>query len=105
LYFSPGLTVLSTQLKPIALAVTASLDEVIIENGKVFPNPVNDILNIAFDQALDSVVIYNLLGQEVITKTINANETTIDVSQLPLGTYLVKINTGDTVKTLKVIKQ
>lgn len=71
---------------------------------KIFPNPVKDILNISFDKEITLVSLYNLLGQEVITSPINANETTIDVSQLTSGTYLLKINSGNSVKTLKVIK-
>jgi alpha-tubulin suppressor-like RCC1 family protein len=72
---------------------------------KVYPNPVNNLLNISFDQTMNSVALYNLLGQEVITKLVNANETSIDVSALPSGTYLIKVNTEDKVKSLKVVKQ
>jgi hypothetical protein len=54
---------------------------------------------------MNSVALYNLLGQEVITKLVNANETSIDVSALPSGTYLIKVNTEDKVKSLKVVKQ
>ena len=72
---------------------------------KVYPNPVNDILNISFEQGISSVSIYNLLGQEVFTKSINANETTIDVSNFAAGTYLVKVQVDNEVQTLKVIKK
>lgn len=75
-------------------------------NVKVYPNPVNDVLSISFEQGISSVAIFNLLGQEVFSKSINANETTINVSNLAAGTYLVKveIDTND-VKTIKVIKK
>jgi len=90
----------------ISIQTTLEVDDFETSNElKAFPNPVSDILNISFYQAMDSVVIYNLLGQEVLTKSINANETSIDVSQLPQGTYLVKVNSGDAVKTIKIIKQ
>lgn len=72
---------------------------------KAYPNPVKDSLTIAFEQGISTISIYNLVGQEVITKVINANETTIDVATLPSGTYLVKVHSGDESKTLKVIKQ
>ena len=59
----------------------------------------------AFEEIMKSVEIYNLLGQEVISKSINANETSIDVSQLPSGTYFVKVQIANTSKTIKVIKR
>ncbi|NBL63691.1 T9SS type A sorting domain-containing protein [Flavobacterium sp. NST-5] len=74
-------------------------------NVKVYPNPVNDILNISFEQGISSVTIYNLLGQEVLSKSINASETAINVSNLAVGTYLVKVkNDNKEVKTIKIVK-
>ena len=72
---------------------------------KAYPNPVKDSLTIAFEQGISTISIYNLVGQEVIAKVINANETTIDVAALPSGTYLVKVYSGDDSKTIKVLKQ
>ena len=75
------------------------------ENAIVYPNPVQNTLNVALDQKIDNVSIYNALGQQVSAKTINATEGTIDVSALQAGSYFVKVVSGDEVKTLKVIKQ
>jgi alpha-tubulin suppressor-like RCC1 family protein len=72
---------------------------------KAYPNPVTDILNISFEQGISFVSIYNLVGQEVFSKSINANETTIDVSNLSAGTYLVKVQVDNEAKTIKVIKK
>jgi len=33
----------------------------------------------------------NLLGQEMISKSVNKEETTIDVTHLNAGTYLLKL--------------
>jgi hypothetical protein len=71
-----------------------------------FPNPVKDILHIAYSKTIANVAVYNILGQEVLTKTINADQSQINVSNLSKGTYLVKVTTEDgTVKTIKVIKE
>ena len=72
---------------------------------KAYPNPVKDSLTIAFEHGISTISIYNLVGQEVIAKVINANETMIDVAALPSGTYLVKVYSGDDSKTIKVLKQ
>jgi hypothetical protein len=47
----------------------------------------------------------NLLGQEVITRDVNATSTQIDMSQLSSGAYIVNVTVGDTIKTIKVVKQ
>ncbi len=75
------------------------------ENFKVYPNPVKDVLNISYTQNITNVEVYNMLGQQVITKTVNANQGQIDMSNLALGTYLVKVTADSQTNTIKVIKQ
>lgn len=82
-----------------------SVENFTVNEVRIYSNPVNDVVNLSFDQAMTSVAVYNLLGQEVITKWVKANETSIDVSALPSGTYLIKVAVNDTVKTVKVVKQ
>ncbi|MCQ9634289.1 T9SS type A sorting domain-containing protein [Chryseobacterium sp. WG23] len=73
---------------------------------KVYPNPVQDILTISFDQKMLSVSVYNAAGQQVLTKAINDTKGTIDVSGLVSGGYLVKVNTAnDLIRMVKVIKR
>jgi|GEM_PF-816990 len=72
---------------------------------KAYPNPVNDILNVSYAENINNIEVYNLLGQKVITKTINASKGQLDMSDLPAGSYLVKIMAGNQVQTLKIIKE
>ena len=76
-----------------------------MDKVKLYPNPVNDVLNISLDKEITGVSIYNLLGQEVLSKSINSNETSIDVADLTTGTYLIKATSNNEVKTLKIVKQ
>lgn len=69
------------------------------------PNPVKDILNLSYTQNITRVQVVNLLGQEVIAKSMNATQSQIDMSHLPNGTYLVRVSSDDQVKTIKVIKE
>ena len=76
------------------------------KNVKLYPNPVNDILYLSFDNEITTVTIYNLVGQEVITKAVNSNETSIEVAGLAAGTYLVKLTTPEGITIdKKMIKQ
>lgn len=70
-----------------------------------YPNPVKDVLNINYINNITSVSVYNLLGQEILKKSINGNLARIDMSVLAKGTYLVKINSNELVKTIKILKQ
>lgn len=70
-----------------------------------YPNPVIDVLNLSYSQNIDKVEVINLLGQEVITKSVNATQGQIDMSNLPVGTYIVRVTSEDQVKTIKVIKE
>ena len=71
----------------------------------VYPNPVKDILNINYTENITKIQVVNMLGQEVISKSVNNTQNQIDMSHLVQGTYLVKITSNDLVKTMKVIKQ
>ncbi|MEO8516024.1 MAG: T9SS type A sorting domain-containing protein [Flavobacterium sp.] len=75
-------------------------------NGfSAYPNPVKDILNLSYTKEISSVSVYNLLGQVVMTKTINATQSKVDLSTLASGTYLVKVNVDGLLKTIKIVKQ
>ena len=74
-------------------------------NFKAYPNPVSNILNLSYDQNISDVSIFNLLGQNVVSKTINDTNGDIDMSGLPSGSYLVKVTAEGQTKTIKVIKQ
>lgn len=72
---------------------------------RYFPNPVKDVLNISYSSDITGVSVYNLLGQLVLAREVNATETAVDMSALADGTYIVNITSGENVKTLKVVKK
>ena len=69
-----------------------------------YPNPVKDVLNVSYIRNISSVEVYNIVGQQVMVKTINGNEGQVDMSGLAAGTYMVKVTADSTSKTIKVIK-
>jgi hypothetical protein len=71
----------------------------------VFPNPASNKLNITTTNNIQDVVIYNSLGQVVLTTSPNASDVNIDIATLPNGFYTVKasVNGVDTFK--KIIKE
>ncbi|HCM34072.1 T9SS type A sorting domain-containing protein [Chryseobacterium sp.] len=105
-----GITVNRTIFVPVGCPTSDVLrvDAVSTQSDqlKVYPNPVQNDLMVSFDQKILSVTVYNAAGQLVLTKAINDTKGTINVSALPSGVYLVKVNAAnDFVKTVKVIKR
>lgn len=71
----------------------------------VYPNPVRDVLTVSYDKGITAVSVYNLLGQQVLSKNLNTNAAGIDMSGFPSGTYLVRIEADSKLKTVKIIKE
>ncbi|WP_309642543.1 T9SS type A sorting domain-containing protein [Flavobacterium sp.] len=74
-------------------------------NFLYYPNPVKNVLNLNYNQAITTVAVSNLLGQEVITKSLNANQGLVDMSNLASGIYLVKVTANLQTKTIKISKE
>jgi len=70
-----------------------------------YPNPVTSILNIEYTAEFMNVEVFNMLGQKVLAKNVNADTTQIDMSHLPSATYLVKVSAENVSKTIKVVKK
>ncbi|MES2865066.1 MAG: T9SS type A sorting domain-containing protein [Bacteroidota bacterium] len=77
----------------------------IINSVKLSPNPVTDILNIENDYQINSIKIYNQLGQMVFGKEINNNTTQLDLSVINSGIYNVLIETEKGLVNHKIVKK
>ena len=73
-------------------------------NFNYYPNPVTDVLTVSYSNAISEIVVYNLLGQQVLTAKPNATQTQVDLSGLNTGTYMVKVTSDEVTKTVKVVK-
>jgi hypothetical protein len=89
------------------LTVSETLGTGSFDNGSFtyYPNPVKNVLNLSYNQAISNVEVFNLLGQKVSSDKFNANEAQVDMSHLSSGAYMVKVTSEGQVKTIKVIKQ
>lgn len=71
----------------------------------VYPNPVKDVLTIQNQNPIDRVEIYALNGAKVMIVEAALNKINIDTQHLQSGTYIVKVISGNQVKSIKVIKK
>lgn len=73
----------------------------------VFPNPVEDLLQIQLIQnkTVAEIKIYNLFGQIIIKTTLTGIESSIDISGLQNGVYIIEVATTSNISRQKFIKQ
>ena len=72
----------------------------------VFPNPVNNILNINIKESntISGITIYNLVGKEVSSIILKNGNNQLDVSKLSSGVYFYAIKSNhDIIETKKLI--
>ena len=70
-----------------------------------YPNPVINLLNISYSQEMTNVKVYNMVGQQLLNKNVNATSTKIDMSGYANGAYFIKVSTENAMKTVRVIKK
>ncbi|PWH87086.1 T9SS type A sorting domain-containing protein [Brumimicrobium oceani] len=71
----------------------------------VYPNPVNEVLNISNENGLvESVELVSTTGSVVYTSSVSASNFTVNTAELNAGIYFVNVRTANGVKTFKVVK-
>lgn len=86
--------------------LTSATNAINSNEVSVFPNPSNNVLNIRSGKSLLKAEISNLLGQSVRQINLSGLETSISVSDLAAGNYILRLTTEDgVVSTRKFTKQ
>jgi len=68
------------------------------------PNPVRDNLYLQTEITIQQVEIYNMLGQKLLDQNSNSKNTNLDVTELPKGTYYLKVIFDEGFKTFTIQK-
>ena len=97
--FDPNYHIISRNNTATLNVETFSIDEVI----SLYPNPVENILTVKIpnDVQLQSIILFNELGQKVL----EGNTATIDMTSLSQGVYQVKLFTNEGEIHKKLIKK
>lgn len=91
----------------VAITVTEELAvaDHTIAGFAYYPNPVSNVLFLRANTLIDSVVVYNHIGQSVLDLKLNATEGQVDFSSLPTGAYFIKVASEGKITTNKLIKK
>jgi hypothetical protein len=83
--------------------VPNSIEETNAQKVSIYPNPVNDVLNVNA-AGFDKVEIVNFLGQVVYSNQVTATDFQINTADLTAGVYFVRLS-GDNTVTKKFVKE
>ena len=64
----------------------------------------NNNLVMSASSSLENIQLYNLLGQEVFSKSLSNTNETINIASLDTGTYIAKVSIQGTSKSFKIVK-
>ena len=79
---------------------TLNTDSFIVDNNlSIYPNPANDFINIQSNQQIGEIIVYSVLGQQVL-RTTGGFEKQLNIAQLKPGFYFIKTRLG----TQRIIK-
>ncbi|WP_338811956.1 GEVED domain-containing protein [Bernardetia sp. Wsw4-3y2] len=83
--------------------VSASADFAFV----AYPNPASSLLNVklGYFGVNSELVVYSVTGTEIIRASLDKQNTTLDISKLARGMYILSVNNGREVETIKFIKE
>ena len=87
----------------IQLGEISSVSKVSLNNIKVMPNPATDYIMIQTDQTVE-VIMNNVVGAIVLSEIVEPNST-IDISSLKAGIYIVNVKADNKVTSIRLIKE
>lgn len=78
------------------------------ESFTVYPNPTNGLVSIKLKDnttVIDQIIVCDVLGKKVKTKSFKSSNVMLDLSDLNKGVYFIKLQSGELEKIVKVVKQ
>ena len=81
------------------------VDDNAIAGFSYYPNPANDAVNLQSVDTIEKVAIYNMLGQMVLDRSVDATNSQLNVSHLATGTYVMQVTVNGQTGTYRLIKQ
>lgn len=82
---------------------TTGIDVSVDSTIDLFPNPTSDIIYITGLSQPAEVMLYSIQGR--LLKTVDQVESTIDISDLPAGVYILNLTSGDQVLRERIVKR
>ncbi|TXK73875.1 GEVED domain-containing protein [Mesonia sp. HuA40] len=93
-----------SELLGITVHSELSTTNPVLEGLSYYPNPMVDFIQVSHTSPIESLTVYNLLGEEIASKKVGANEARLDVGNLASGPYFMRVKVGSNWVIVKLIK-
>lgn len=90
-------------LTGISTLDTKNFDQ--LSDIKVYPNPVSNLVKVEAKSSVDKIILYSMYGQMVNQYFPKTSAYEINMEAFSTGIYLMKVISGNSAKTIKVIKK
>ena len=81
------------------------VEDLSVSEFSIYPNPTSDVLNIEGSSQIERVIIYDLLGRNVMEVSPMVEKTEIEINSLNAGVYLVSIISQGKRTVRKIVKE
>ncbi|MBP1645550.1 MAG: hypothetical protein H6Q16_1125 [Bacteroidetes bacterium] len=82
------------------------LPNILTEDNSItlYPNPASKQVNLSSENIINSIEVFNSLGQKVYQTNVNAKGETLDINYLSKGVYIIGVNTDKGYVRKKLVK-
>lgn len=79
----------------VQITYIGGVEEATLPQVAIYPNPAEDELNVAVDPAYATeVVVYNVAGQQVMSKMVDSDNIVLSINRLQSGLYILYVKDG-----------
>lgn len=89
----------------VAFSEDLSIPGFLNSEVSLYPNPAANQITLEAKEDIQKVLIYNLLGQELLTQKTNSNKVNLNISGLQKGIYIAKTTSAGKETMTKFIKE
>ena len=82
-----------------------SVSEGALVTCQVYPNPTSEFLMVENDVTVNHYEIYNIMGEMLMSKPVGVKSFNVNVSELPTGTYIIKMSSEGMVQSRRFVKK
>jgi len=94
----------SLEIESIFSYELLSVEDRIIEDITVYPNPVKERFTLSSQTKISNIKLYSSVGSLVLDQNIGRMDADIDLSQLNSGVYLLEATLDGKISTTKIVK-
>jgi hypothetical protein len=85
--------------------VSLGTEDITFANFSYYPNPSSGVVSIKSSETFTTVSVYNITGQLLTQKTLNASEAAVDISSYANGVYFFRVANDNKQANFRIVKQ